>query len=457
MGGLFGAIQVSLQNLSNMQTALGVVNENVANVNTPGYSRKRIIYAPGPYEQRPYGMLGTGAQIERVESIRDLFLESRIGQEYQAKGFYEGQQYGVSQLETIVGATDGSGIPDQLSKFFDSFLELAGDPSSSSLREVTITQGQQLAQRIQSSAARLDSLDEANRALVEDSVNTVNSLLNDIAKVNVKLQPLLKQGMDGGPLYDERQQLLNQLNEEMSVQVSEDQSHNMVITTTSGRLLLMGTEVTGLSTQKTMDGTTVLHEGMDITSEINGGKMGGLLDFQQSTLASTRAALNSLAAELVSTVNAAHHNGVDLNGDEGGDFFSATAGNEARTISVAVTDYRKLAAAAPGGGVGDGTNAQAMADLRDLKVAGLGNETFGDYYSQIVFDVGMASKGIQSNLDLQDQILRQLEDQRESVSGVSLDEEAVNLMQYQRSYQASSRLLQVLDSLLEETLNIVNP
>lgn len=457
MGGLFGAIQVSLQNLSNMQTALSVVNENVANVNTPGYSRKRIIYAPGPYEQRTFGMIGTGAEIERVESIRDLFLESRIGQEYQAKGFFEGQQFGVSQLETIVAATDGSGVPDQLSKFFDSFLELAGDPSSSSLRQVAITEGQQLAQRIRSSAARLDALDEANRARVEDSVNTVNGLLNDIAKINVKLQPLLQQGLDGGPLYDERQQLLYQLNEEMSVQVSEDQSYNMVISTTSGRLLLMGTDVTGMSAQQTMDGMAILHEGTDISSEINSGKMGGLLDFQKSTLASTRSALNSLAAELVATVNAAHQNGIDLDGNAGGDFFTATAGNEARTISVALTDFRKLAAAAPGTGVGDGTNAQALADLRDLKVAGLDNETFGDYYSQIVFEVGMASKGIQSNLDLQDQILQQLENQRESVSGVSLDEEAVNLMQYQRSYQASSKLLQVLDELLKETLNIVNP
>ncbi|MFZ0430941.1 MAG: flagellar hook-associated protein FlgK [Acidobacteriota bacterium] len=455
MGGLFGAIQVSLQNLSNMQTGLSVVNENVANVNTPGYSRKRIVFAPGPYDQRPFGMLGTGAQIERVESIRDYFLESRIGQEYQAKGFYEGQQFGVSQLETIVGSSDGSGIPDQLSKFFDAFLELASEPSSSSLRQVAMTEGDQLAQTIRGTVDRLDSLDEANRSRIEDSVATVNGVLQRIADINVKLQPILKRGQDGGPLYDERAQLLNQLNEEMSVQVSVDQSYNMIISTTSGRLLLMGSDVTGLSTQKTMDGVSVMHEGTDITSEISSGKMGGLIDFQTSTLASTRTALNSLAAELASAVNAAHHNGVDLDGNPGGDFFTVTAGNEARSIDVALTDFRQLAAGAPGTGIGDGTNAQALADLRDAPIAGLGNEAFGDYYSQIVFDVGMASRGIQANLSLQDKVLQQLENQRESVSGVSLDEEAVNLLQYQRSYQASSKLLRVLDSLLEETLNIV--
>ncbi len=455
MGGLFGSIQISLQNLSNMQTGLSVVSENVANVNTPGYSRKRIIFAPGPYDQRPYGMLGTGALIDRVESVRDYFLESRIGQEYQAQGFYEGQQFGVNQLETIMGATDGSGISGQLTRFFDSLLELAGEPSSSSLRQVVLTEGDQVAQSIRSTVARLDALDEANRARLEDSVNTVNVLLERIAQVNEKLQPVLKRGQDGGPLYDERQQLLNQLNEEMSVQVSVDASYNMIITTTSGRLLLMGSDVTGMSAQKTMDGIAIMYEGTDIGQEISGGKMGGLLDFQGSTLASTRSALNSLASELVSTVNSSHQAGVDLDGNAGGDFFGATAGDEARSISLVLTDFRNLAAAAPGAGIGDGTNVQAMADLRDFQVPGLGSETFGDYYSQIVFDVGMASRGIQTNLNLQEKILDQLETQRESVSGVSLDEEAVNLMQYQRAYQASSKLLQVLDSLLEETLNIV--
>lgn len=455
MGGLLGAIQLSLQNLSNMQTGFSVVNDNVSNINTPGYSRKRVVFTPGPIDVRPFGMLGTGATIESVESIRDYFLESRIGQEYQARGFYEGQQYGISHLETIVAASDGSGISDQLSSFFDSFLELAGDPSSSSLREVVLTEAGQLAQGIRSTVSRLDSLNEANRTRIEDSVNTVNGLIDRIAEINVKLQPLLKSGRDGGSLYDERQLLLNQLNEELDVQVSVDQSYNMVISTSSGHLLVMGTDSSHLTTQRTMDGISILHEGTDITSEVSSGKIGGLLDFQQSTLASTQDALNTLASELASAVNSIHHEGVDLDGDAGGDFFSVNPGEEARSIAVVLTDYRQIAAAAPGSGIGDGTNAQALADLRDSRIVGLDNQEFGSFFSQIVFDVGMAANGVQSNLDLQDKVLGQLETQREGVSGVSLDEEAVKLMQYQRSYQASSRLLQILDSLLEETINII--
>jgi flagellar hook-associated protein 1 FlgK len=114
-----------------------------------------------------------------------------------------------------------------------------------------------------------------------------------------------------------------------------------------------------------------------------------------------------------------------------------------------------VAAAGAPGAIGDGANAQALADLRDQGIAGLGDQTLRDFYSQLLFRTGLASRSARSNLQLQDQVLNQLKSQRESVSGVSLDEEAVNLMQYQRSYQASAKLIRVLDSLLEETLNLV--
>lgn len=455
MGGIFGALQVSLKNLTNMQAAISVVNENVANANMPGYSRKRIVFEPGRYEQRPYGLIGTGAEIQQIESVRDIFVEKRILAETQTMGFFEGQQYGVIQLETVLGTTDGQGVPDELSKFFDAFLELASDPSSLSLRQVVLAQGDALARRIRSTMAQLDALEESNKTRIEDAVNEINGLLHQIAKINVKLQPMLNLGQDGGPLYDQRQLLLNQLAEKIDIQVQTDQSYNMILTTSSGRLLLMGTEVTELSVDRTATSVSVEYGGTDITSEIANGELGGLLEFQHTTLAAAKDGLNALARELVAAVNTVHSGGVDLDGNPGGDFFTAAAGEEARTIAVALTDRRLVAAAAPGAGIGDGTNAQALADIRDRRIASLDNQTLNEYYSQLVFEVGLAGRSVESNIQFQDRVLRQLETQRESVSGVSLDEEAVNLLQYQRSYQASARLIRVLDSLLEDTLNIV--
>jgi len=455
MGGLFGAIQTSMRSLANAQVGINVVNENIANVNTEGYSRRRIIFKPGEYQETSYGLVGSGAEVDRIESVRDVFLQDRITLEYQSKGFYEGQQYGVAELESILAPSDGQGISDELSLFFNSFSELAGDPSSVSLREVTISEGEELVRRLRATTTQLDSLDESNKTRIEDSVDTVNGILDRIAAINEKLQPMLNQGNDGGALYDERQLLINRLSEEMSVQVLTDQSYSMNITTTSGRLLMIGTDVTHLDVRRTSDGAFVEYNGEDIGAEITGGKLGGLMDFQGSVLTSARDSLNTFTSELVTQVNAAHSNGVDLNGNAGGAFFSVTAGDEARTISVSITDYSRVAAASPGGGIGDGSNAQALADLRDARLAGLDGQSMTEYFSQMIFDAGLAARGVDSNLQLQDKVLRNLESQREGVSGVSLDEEAVSLLQYQRAYQASAKMIRVLDSLLEETINIV--
>jgi flagellar hook-associated protein 1 len=234
MGGLFGALQTSLNTLSNMQRGISVVNENVANVNTEGYSRRRVIFSPGPVQVTTYGVLGSGAEIDRIQSIRDVFVEARILAERQNTGFYLGQQFGVTQLETIVAGADGARISDQLSRFFDSFLDLASDPSSASLRQVVIAEGGQLAWSIKNTASQLATLDAANQQLIEDTVRNVNDLLSRIGQLNQKLVPILNQGQDGGSLYDERQLLLSQLSEQLGVQVQVDESSNMVISTHSG-------------------------------------------------------------------------------------------------------------------------------------------------------------------------------------------------------------------------------
>lgn len=455
MGGIFGALQMSLRTLSNMQTGIQVVNENVANVNTEGYSRKRVVFTSSDVEVRTFGTLGTGADIERIESIRDAYLESRILTESQALGYYEGRRTALSQLETLVAGTEGANISEQLSRFLDSFLELSADPSSLALRESVLAEAGQLAWAFRNASSQLNLVDQSVRTQITDVVQTVNDLLGQIGELNARLVPLLNRGQDGGTLYDERQKLLGELSELINVQVQVDDSNNMIISTSTGKLLLVGDEASTLTVEQASEGAVVKLNGMDITADFGSGKLGGLLSFQRENLAETREALDDMARELAAAVNQVHGNGYDLNGDPGTAFFSVTAGAEASTLAVSLSDPRLVAAAGAPGAIGDGANAQALADLRDQGIAGLGDQTLRDFYSQLLFRTGLASRSARSNLQLQEQVLNQLKSQRESVSGVSLDEEAVNLMQYQRSYQASAKLIRVLDSLLEETLNLV--
>lgn len=455
MGGILGALQMSLRTLSNMQTGLQVVSENVSNVNTEGYSRKRVVFTSTEPDVQTFGVMGTGAIVQRVMAIRDSYLESRIQTELQTFGYHEGRQTSLSQLQTLISGSEGANVSEQLSRFLDSFLELAGDPSSVPLRESVLAEAQQLTWTFQNSAAQVNLMEQGTRTRIRDTVDTINNLLTELGDVNSKLTPILQRGLDGGSLFDQRQLILNELNSLANIQVTLDASNNMIVSTQQGSLLLVGSETIPLSVDESSGGAAIIYQGQDISSEFSSGALGGLLDFQGGTLTDTRNDLDSMARELVALFNQTHQAGFDLDGNPGQALFSAVSGQESSTIKLEVSDARLVAAAGAAGAVGDGRNAQALADLRDEAVSGLGGQTLRDFYAQTLFDVGLATRSSRSNLALQQKVLAELEGQREGVSGVSLDEEAVNLMQYQRTYQASAKLIRVLDSLLEETLGLV--
>jgi len=457
MGGIFSAFQMSLANLSNMRAGIAVVNENVSNLNNPGYSQRRIIFKSEPGQVRPYGIMGTGAAIDSVEAVRSSFVEERLRSETETAGFFQGQQMPVTQIEAIYTDTGGAGIGTQLSRFFDSWLELSNDSTSIPLREAVIAEGQQTAYWIRNTAQQLDNLDMGNRAQIQDVVRDVNALLDELAQLDEKLGPMLAQGTDGGTLFDDRNRLVRELSGLIDINTYMEAKGTQVITTSSGKLLLAGMEAYHLDTEGTGSGQIVTYNGVDIGSEIHAGKLGGLLDFQNNVLGSFRTSLNDLARELASAVNSAHSQGATLNApdDQAGDFFSVVAGNEAKSIGVEISDPAEIGARILGEAVGDATNARALSDLRNTLIGNLDNQTFSEFYSDMVFQIGLITRGVNGNLDLQDRIVTELESLRASISGVSLDEEAVKLIQFQRSYQASSKLIKAIDDLVKDTLNII--
>lgn len=456
MSGLFGNLRLGARNLSNIETAISVVNENVSNVNTPGYSRKRVSFTTGLPEIRTYGVLGGGAEVDRIESVRNDFLQQRLLSETQLKGSLDGQSSVLSQIEGLLFASKDSGISSQISKFFNGFLDLAADPSSLERRQAVLAQGAELGKSFASLDGQLKNLRAGNRIQIQASVNHVNQLLDQIAALNKKIQPLESQGLDAGSLLDERQHLMSQLSDEIGFVTYQDTQGNLFITTNGGQTLLIGGDVTPLNYDPTTDSVAITSQGLDITSQIQGGKLAGLLTNENVTIPKYLDALNQLAGELATQVNAIHQGGVGLDGSITGlDFFSFDPAHPADTLSVAITSPQDVGAAAPGGGPGDGTVAQQIADLRDSNVSGLAGKTFTGFYSDLVFQAGIESQSVAGNLATQQKIVESLQNQRDSVSGVSLDEEAVQLIQLQRAYQANTRFLQVVNELLDETMNII--
>jgi len=455
MSGLFSSLITGLRSLSNTQSALSVVGDNIANVNTPGYTRKRITFTPTPPQVHSFGLTGTGAEVESIDSIRDRFIERRLLNELQIRGQLEGQEFATGQIELILFASEGSGVADQLSRFFNSFSELAADPSSISKRGVVIGEGEKLASTISATFSQLEEMRVDNRLQIRDSIDNINSFLEQIAPLNSQIRVLEHRGLDAGVLGDKRQHLMNQLAEEIGLESYQSESGELTITTNSGRLLLVGDKVFQPQVTDTSSQTTVTLSGEDITAELTTGKLGGFLRTDNQTLPGHLAALDTLAQELATEVNAVHSTGEGLDNTTGLNFFSFSAPDPAGSLSVAITDEKSVAAGQVGSGPGDGTVAQQITDLRDKSLTNLGDQTFVNYFSQQVAKAGLESRQISLSLAAQKIIVGEVENQRNSVSGVALDEEAVHLIQLERAYQASSRFILAVDELLEETMNLI--
>jgi len=235
------------------------------------------------------------------------------------------------------------------------------------------------------------------------------------------------------------------------------------VTTTSGALLVAGNQSDTLTTE--LNPATGMHDvyaqGTDITSSIAGGQLQGLLRARDNSIPATQSSLDNLAAGLISAVNQQQTAGYDLNGGQGVDFFTpftpSIAGSNAgaaATMSVALTSPDQVAASADGT-PGDNSNATALANLQNAPI--VSGQTAGDYYSNLIDQVGNQVSNATSEQEAVNLVLQQLTNQQSSISGVSLDEEATNLVMYQRAYEAAARVISVVDELTSTTIDMFTP
>jgi flagellar hook-associated protein 1 FlgK len=285
-----------------------------------------------------------------------------------------------------------------------------------------------------------------------------------IARLNTEISVAHgTQSTDESSLRDERQRLLGQLSELVDVSYYEDSMGMMTVTTKQGALLVVGDQNKNLELglSPVTGFRAVLQDGVDITSTIQSGKLGGALEIRDTTIVGSLNSLDDMAAALIQRVNEQHLQGVDLDGNAGANFFTpfvqpvpGSNAGAARSISVAIIDVREIAAAGPGGGPGSNVNANLLAGIKDETLASLGT-TAGQFYANLIYRVGSDAKIAEDGLQTQKSLIQQLENQRDAFSGVNLDDEAVNIVKYQKAYQASARFVTVIDTLSGDLLRIL--
>jgi len=460
--GISRLADIGISALFTAQEAISVTGHNIANVNTPGYSRQQVTLSENAPQDGSPGQIGTGVQATSIRRSFDSFIEGQLVSSGSQVGEFTASSKAMAQLEPLFGDANNQGIGASLNDFFSALQDVATNPGDLSARTVLLSKATTLAGQFNQSAGALTTGQQSIDFQIGQSITSVNSLTSQIAGLNAQIAAAESSGQQANDLRDERGVALTNLGAQVNISSIEDARGQVTVFTGNGQVLvdkertykLVG--VPDLSNNGLLDvrydaggGTTT-----SLAPVIQSGQLKGLLDVRDQTIPSLQGSLDALASALVTQVNQQHQLGFGLDGSTSKNFFAPT-GTTASTIAVSLTDVRQIAASSTAGGVpGNSANALVLAGLNNTNVASLGNVTFQNYYSNIAGSFGSASQGAQNSLQAQQTLHDQLTSQRASVSGVSMDEELANLLQYQRSFEAASRMITTADQLLQDILAI---
>lgn len=456
MSDLFSNLSMVARSLAAQRMGLDVVGQNIANVNTAGYTRRTLDLASvAPTDQNS---AGGGVQVMGVRSIRDSLLDQRLRVEVPAQGRESAIADGLSVIEAALGKS-GQSIDGSLTAFFNAFATLSEDPSSATARQGVLVQGQALADAFSGMSDRLAAARRDADTRLRGGVEQVNGLAERIAGLNESI------ARAGGPtpgtlgLRDELNSAIEELSKYIDVSVIQRKDGGMDVSFAGGRALVIGENSYAVDLGTNSEGfATILSGGVDVTSQVTSGTLGGQLNVRDTLVPSYLSRLDEMAYTLSQQVNAAHTAGLDLDGAAGLAFFTPLASQAgaamALQVNPAIAGNPRLVAAGKVS-AGDNENARALAALRDGRVLDGGATTFGDAWAQLVYRVGQDSASAQDEQRNRTAIVGQVTALREAVSGVSLDEEAMEMMKFQRAYEANGRYFQAVDAALDTLLNLV--
>ena len=532
--------------LNSLQRAISTTGNNIANVNTEGYSRQQVEFSSRTPDYIGGLALGTGVEVSAIRRAYDQFLTADVQARTSSSSYYNLYAGTAEQIDNLM-ADPATSIASAMDQFFASMEAVANSPASQPERQVMLAEAQTLASRFNYVDSRLSELAEDMNQRMSVFVEDINRHLSDVAKLNEQIERL-QRSAGGSPneLLDQRDKTLEDLSKLMRIDVRAQSDGSINVFTTSGHRLVSpsGAESLRLSQGVQSDGPVQVFVSAaggaeaEITERGIGGELGAAIDVSNNMIDRARRDIGLLALGLTDTFNIQHKSGSTLNQVEGGDFFSSIfpvttgstlnsgttsvtaavddvtqltgasyrvdytdsvvtvtnlATNETQEIngttitldgltltvspfsnltdgdrfiveptaraasamSVAITDTSDIAAASLGGNVGDNRNMLTLIDLRDANNLRGGSQGVYDIYNNAVSQVAVDTRSARANAETEESLLASVVDQRASITGVNLEEEAANLIRYQQAYQAAAQIIttanDVFDTLLRAT------
>jgi flagellar hook-associated protein 1 len=451
-------MDIARKALSAQQTGLNVTGQNIANVNTPGYSRQRVELQASRPAQENFGFIGQGVDVQTVQRARDGFIDSELRTEQQSMKRWETEEQSLTSIEGIFNEPSDSGLSTVLANFWDSWADLANDPQNGAARETVRESGKSLATMFNRLDTRLAELQSNLSEDLKVSVNEMNSMLVQVANLNERIASTENRGIQANDFRDTRDKLLEELSGYADIRIVERED-GAVTLSLGGRILVEQNNIHKLGTKTITNGESTVEmptwaDDNSILSPTN-GLLKGLIETRDEIIPEQVDNLDEMVLGIVSQVNAKHLTGYGSDGTSGTPFFDTAttgAGDIAldRRIKASVS---AIAAAANQDSSGDGSNAEAIYNLQTSKFMS-GNISVGDYYAAAMGKLGVQSREASFMRENQELMVEQLTKQRESVSGVSLDEEMTQLIKFQRAYQAAAKLVTTVDEMMQSVLDM---
>lgn len=457
MTSTFSGLSTALTSLYAQRRGLDVTGQNIANANTDGYSRQRVnlesLGAPAvPALWSTYDGAGSGVSVTDVQRLRDAFLENRGRIEQQKLSRFTGQQETLAGVERSFQEPGATGLQSQLADLWSAWHDVSNQPSSLAARSQLLGRTATLADSIRASYSTLDAQWTGSREQLNVTVSSVNATAQNIAELNEAIQRSVRAGIPANELADKRDLLVMEVANQVGA-TARASTDGMVDVYVGGTALVRGinSEALAVTGSTTMEGfrstgvpATVVWATSGDPAPV-GGRAGALVDALGTTITGYVDKLDSVTANLVSSVNAAHAAGYDLDGNPGTNMFATTA--TAKDITSLITNPRLVAASSEPGATLDGSNAQQIAEIQ-RQSGGPDNE-----YRQMIVELGNAAQTANRRLEIQSNVTLQVNAAREAQSGVNIDEEMINLLSFQRAYEAAARVISAIDDTLDTLIN----
>lgn len=449
----FLGIELGLRALRAFQIGMEVTGHNVANVNTPGYTRRRVRFANTPeFAFSPQVRLGTGVMAQSIQRLRDMMLEQRLNTNSGDLARWSALFENLHAIEGLFNEPSDSGVSARLNALFNAFEELATRPDSLAARQQVLQSARALTETLRTLHRNLTTLEDQLQSRMVSTIEQANQLAQQVARLNEQIRSAYSSGGESGDLLDQRDRLVAQLSELVGARAHYNNDGSVMLFVDGHTLVQDGTAF-ALPTQIDLANRALDSTPTDI--RISSGQLRGLMD-SVAQLQRYRADLNTFANTLITQVNALHSTGFGLDNNTGYLFFSGTDASNI-DLHADVSDPNHIAASAVSGAPGNNGVAQALANLRNAPQATLGGQSLTQYYRTLIGGIGNDTQVSRNRAESQQLTVEHLYALRESVSGVSLDEEAANLVRFQRGYQAAAKVVSTFDSLLQDLLQFVAP